>query len=83
MGADIFITEEEAGMTEYKDMGAGEMRELYGELARQYERYCALGLELNMARGQTEPRPARAEHAAARLRELGGRLPRRRWHGLP
>lgn len=49
MGADIFITEEEAGMTEYKDMGAGEMRELYGELARQYERYCALGLELNMA----------------------------------
>ena len=59
MGADIFITEEEAGMTEYKDMGAGEMRELYGELARQYERYCALGLELNMARGK--PSPAQLE----------------------
>lgn len=59
MGADIFITEEEAGMTEYKDMGAGEMRELYDELARQYERYCALGLELNMARGK--PSPAQLE----------------------
>ena len=59
MGADIFITEEEAGMTEYKDMGAGEMRELYDELARQYERYCALGLELNRARGK--PSPAQLE----------------------
>ena len=59
MGADIFITEEEAGMTEYKDMDVGEMRELYDELARQYERYCALGLELNMARGK--PSPAQLE----------------------
>lgn len=52
MGADIFTTRKEAGMTEYKDLSTDEMRTLYDALERQYEEYCALDLELNMARGK-------------------------------
>ncbi len=42
-------------MTEYKDLGTDEMRALYDALEKQYEQYCALGLELNMARGKPSP----------------------------
>ena len=55
MGADIFTTRKEAGMTEYKDLSTDEMRTLYDALERQYEEYCALDLELNMARGKPSP----------------------------
>ncbi len=55
MGADIFTTGKEAGMTEYKDLSTDEMRTLYDALERQYEEYCALNLELNMARGKPSP----------------------------
>lgn len=55
MGADIFTTKKEAGMTEYKDLSTDEMRTLYDALERQYEEYCALNLELNMARGKPSP----------------------------
>lgn len=55
MGADIFTTGEEAGMTEYKDLSTDEMRTLYDALEKQYEKYCALNLELNMARGKPSP----------------------------
>lgn len=55
MGADIFTTRKEAGMTEYKDLSTDEMRTLYDALERQYEEYYALDLELNMARGKPSP----------------------------
>lgn len=55
MGADIFTTGKEAGMTEYKDLSTDEMRTLYDALEKQYEEYCALNLELNMARGKPSP----------------------------
>lgn len=55
MGADILTTKKEAGMTEYKDLSTDEMRTLYDALERQYEKYCALNLELNMARGKPSP----------------------------
>lgn len=55
MGADIFTTKKEAGMTEYKDLSTDEMRTLYDALEKQYEEYCALNLELNMARGKPSP----------------------------
>ncbi len=55
MGADILTTKKEAGMTEYKDLSTDEMRTLYDALEKQYEEYCALNLELNMARGKPSP----------------------------
>lgn len=55
MGADIFTTKKEAGMTEYKDLSTDEMRTLYDALEKQYEEYCALNLKLNMARGKPSP----------------------------
>lgn len=55
MGADILTTKKEAGMTEYKDLSTNEMRTLYDALEKQYEEYCALNLELNMARGKPSP----------------------------
>ena len=55
MGADILTTKKEAGMTEYKDLSTDEMRTLYDALEKQYEKYCALNLELNMARGKPSP----------------------------
>lgn len=42
-------------MTEYKDLSTDEMRTLYDALEKQYEKYCALNLELNMARGKPSP----------------------------
>lgn len=42
-------------MTKYADMDQSQARELYKKLEQQYADYCALGLELNMARGKPSP----------------------------
>ena len=39
-------------MTKYADMSISELRTLHDELEHEYQRYCAKGLDLNMARGK-------------------------------